>query len=55
LNALVNVKLGSFSSVSAVNTQVDLATANIAVGSYKVYATDLSGNISIPGATIVVS
>lgn len=55
LNALVNVKLGSYASIVTPGVATSLLTLNIAVGSYKVYAVDLSGNISIGSTNIILS
>lgn len=55
LNALVNVGLGSFTSVNATGTNTNIPTTSLSIGSYKVYAVDSYGNISLPSTSITLN
>lgn len=55
LAALVNMGIGSYASILAIDVNTNILTASVAVGTYKVYAVDIYGNISVGGANIVIS
>ncbi len=54
LNTLVECGLGSVVSVSATDTNTNIATTALTAGTYKVYAVDMAGNIST-GSSITIS
>lgn len=55
LQNLVNVGMGAYASINVIDTNTNIDTTGLTAGNYKVYAVDGSGNISIAGATIVLS
>lgn len=54
LNTLVECGLGAVVSVSATDTNTNIATTSLTAGTFKVYAVDMSGNIST-GSSITIA
>ena len=54
LDQLVNGHLAQSSVVSAANTNVDIATDQLAEGLYKVYAVDAAGNVGVSSVSIAL-
>jgi len=55
LNMLITLGLGSATSISLANTDTSIATSTLPVGTYKVYAVDYSGNVSVGSIEITIS
>ncbi|WP_303867613.1 cadherin-like beta sandwich domain-containing protein [Acetobacterium wieringae] len=53
LDALVTASKATSAAVSAINTDISIATAGLSPGTYKVYAVDLAGNVSDPSINTV--
>lgn len=55
LSALVNMGMGTYATISIVDTNTNLVTSTLAAGKYKMYATDLVGNISAASVEVTLS
>lgn len=55
LSALVDMGVGNYASVSVIASDTSIITSTLPVGKYKMYATDVSGNISTASIEVTLS
>jgi len=55
LNTLVTLGLGAVASIVLANTDTSILTTLLLAGTYKIYAADYQGNISLPSTVVTIS